>query len=220
MTATTMNTRSTNTKIPFRQIRAHFDEETITVYQAYNSRIADAAVKAQKLNASPLFQNTRMTWIKPSWCWVNYRAGYTYKDKNQERILAIKVSHEGFLELLKTADVNHATANAEPLRKTRGKRTTSVMVQWDPERSPRLGKLEHRSIQIGIPVGLVEKWIDEWIVSIEDVTDKARLLKKTLKEDKTIERHELVNRGLVPDEQPYELPEDLREQLRMNDHKD
>lgn len=58
--------------IPYRQIRALYDDETITVYQAYSTSIALAAVKEQKLNALPDFKLGRMTWIKPSWCWMMY----------------------------------------------------------------------------------------------------------------------------------------------------
>lgn len=58
--------------IPYRQIRALYDDETITVYQAYCSSIALAAVEHQKLNASPDFKLGRMTWIKPSWCWMMF----------------------------------------------------------------------------------------------------------------------------------------------------
>jgi len=57
-------------KIPYRQIRASYDEDTITVYQAYSAEIAIAAVQEQRLSASPKFSGTRMTWIKPSWCWM------------------------------------------------------------------------------------------------------------------------------------------------------
>jgi len=56
--------------IPYRQIRALHDAETITVYQAYSAAIADAAIASQKLCASPDFLFTRMTWIKPSWNWM------------------------------------------------------------------------------------------------------------------------------------------------------
>jgi hypothetical protein len=45
--------------IPYRQIRALYDDETITV-------------EHQKLNASPDFKLGRMTWIKPSWCWMMF----------------------------------------------------------------------------------------------------------------------------------------------------
>lgn len=58
--------------IPYRQIRALYDDETITVYQAYCPSIALAAVEHQKLNASPDFKLGRMTWIKPSWCWMMF----------------------------------------------------------------------------------------------------------------------------------------------------
>src|SRR5690242_15389625 len=62
----------TSMATPFRQVRADYDDETITVYQAYNRAIASAAVAKQKLNASPEFLTTRMTWIKPSWAWMLY----------------------------------------------------------------------------------------------------------------------------------------------------
>jgi len=58
--------------IPYRQIRALYDDETITVYQAYSPSIALAAIEQQKLNASSDFKLGRMTWIKPSWCWMMY----------------------------------------------------------------------------------------------------------------------------------------------------
>lgn len=67
-------TKSTNpeTQVLYRQIRALYDEETITVYQAYSAEIAEPAVKEQSLTASPKFSGTRMTWIKPSWCWMMF----------------------------------------------------------------------------------------------------------------------------------------------------
>jgi hypothetical protein len=59
-------------QVPYRQIRALYDDETITVYQAYQASIAIPAVKEQKLSASKDFVMGRMTWIKPSWCWMMY----------------------------------------------------------------------------------------------------------------------------------------------------
>jgi hypothetical protein len=57
-------------QVPYRQIRALYDDETITIYQAYQASIAIPAVKEQKLSASKDFAMGRMTWIKPSWCWM------------------------------------------------------------------------------------------------------------------------------------------------------
>ncbi|KAK8085624.1 hypothetical protein PG997_006895 [Apiospora hydei] len=186
---------------PYRQIRALHDAETITVYQAYNAEIASAAVAQQRLDASPRFRTTRMTWIKPSWCWMMYRAGYSYKDPNQARILALRVRRGGFLELLRRGCLEE------------------VRIQWDPERSPRLEKLEYRSIQIGVPAALQARWVGEWIESIEDVTEKARGLKRVLDEEEAgsdsvaITDAQLVERGLLPKETEFVIPQDLQEVL-------
>jgi hypothetical protein len=91
-----------------------------------------------------------------------------------------------------------------------------VRVQWDPERSPRIGKLDYRSIQMGIPNKLIQKWIDEWIISIEDVTEKARELKRVLDGDKEISREKMVEAGLVPEERVYEVSDELKKVLWMD----
>jgi Domain of unknown function (DUF4291) len=196
-------------KPPQRQIRAHYDDTTITVYQAYNASIASPAVSHQKLNASPSFRK-RMTWIKPSWAWMMYRSGYSFKDTNQERILAIKMSHAGFLELLRRAELTHGAAP-----RTDREEAPTVKVQWDPERDVKLAKLDWRSIQIGIPGALVEKWIGEWIVAIEDVTEAAHSLKKAIDENPKITLEELTALRLVPGETPFEVPADIRQILGM-----
>ncbi|KAF9956766.1 hypothetical protein BGZ70_009771 [Mortierella alpina] len=224
---------------PFRQVRAEYDDETITVYQAYNSAIATAAVAEQKLNASPKFLTTRMTWIKPSWAWMLYRAGYSYKDPGQERILALKMTHDSFISLLDRAvltthdkveasstlrDESSATPAGSTSSNTRtrvhrtaagAEKSADVKVQWDPERTIRLDKLEHRSIQIGIPRAISSEWVEHMIVKIEDVTDKARKLKQILDDRPDVTDEELIQLGLIPIEKPFELPERLQASLRM-----
>lgn len=83
------------TAIPQHQIRALYDERTIRVYQAYSDEIADSAI-AHGSFVSPPFKMDRMTWIKPSFLWMMYCAGWGFKDADQRRILAIDISHEGF----------------------------------------------------------------------------------------------------------------------------
>ncbi|KAK3353347.1 hypothetical protein B0T25DRAFT_208767 [Lasiosphaeria hispida] len=190
---------------PYKQIRAFYDDETVTVYQAYNTAIASAAVAQQKLNASPKFRTARMTWIKPSWAWMLYRAGYSYKDSGQERILALQMRHADFMTVLQKGVA--VDGGSMPL--------PEVRIQWDPERNVRLGKLDYRSIQIGIPASLSEQWVEDMIVGIEDVTDRARELKKVLDERPDVSDDELVGIGLVPVEKPFELPEELQRGLRM-----
>jgi hypothetical protein len=84
-----------------KQIIAQSDAETITVYQAYNHAIANYAVANQKFGGNHYSFN-RMTWVKPNFMWMMYRAGWATKE-NQERILAIKIKHEGFNKTLTEA---------------------------------------------------------------------------------------------------------------------
>ncbi|KAF2111725.1 hypothetical protein BDV96DRAFT_176150 [Lophiotrema nucula] len=213
---------TSSSKTPYRQIRALYDSSTITVYQAYSAEIATAAVQHQKLDASPAYKTgSRMTWIKPSWAWVLYRSGYSYKDERQTNILAIKMTHKAFNDLLEKAVLSHG----EELRKSKEKakkegreKTADVRVQWDPERSFMMEKLEYRSIQIGIPGSLVKEWVDG-IVSIEDVTERARELKRVVDEDSEEKTglEELINKGLVPFEQEFVVSDRLREILKMHE---
>lgn len=233
-------TRSDRKPSPkFRQIRALYDAETVTVYQAYSSEIASGAVEQQKLCASPSFRLTRMTWIKPSWCWMMYRAGYSYKDRNQERILALRMTHRHFIMLLgkasltaeSTTDAGQASGpgDAEEDRvggdssrsasssssRSKGKASSLVRVQWDPERSPRLEKLGHRSIQIGIPSPLAAAWAEDWIVGIKDVTERARALERELRDNPDVTDEELVRNGLLPLEREYIVPARVQEIIGM-----
>ncbi|KAF2722164.1 ATP-dependent RNA helicase DHX8 [Polychaeton citri CBS 116435] len=189
-----------------REIRALYDDECITLYQAYNKEIASAAISNQRLSSSPLFKPGRTTWFKPSWCWVLYRSGYSYKDANQERVLAIRVKHEHFLELLRRATLAHSEHE-------RGK---AVVIQWDPERSPSLGRLNYRSIQIGVPGALMTTWLDERIESIEDVTETARGLKAKLDESPDVTSENLIALGLLPQERVFEVDNGIAKALEMD----
>jgi hypothetical protein len=154
-----------------------------------------------------------------------YRAGYSYKDPRQNHILALTMTREAFINLLRRAVLSHGsgpgTSNA---RKSMGNssseegvripKPTEVRVQWDPERTVRLEKLAYRSIQIGIPRGLVPEWV-EGIVKIEDVTTRARDLKRMLDEEDAIGLEDLASRGLVPLERVFEVDDELRQILEM-----
>nr|RBQ98086.1 hypothetical protein FVER53263_01028 [Fusarium verticillioides] len=200
---------------PYRQVRAYYNDTTITVYQAYKESIAKAAVDAQKLNASPDFKSGRMTWIKPSWAWMMYRAGYSYKDPGQSRILALRMKHEHFIALLERGVLSNHTHKLNPDEKR--EKTVDVRIQWDPERTAKLEVLPYRSIQIGIPGALSEQWANEWIVEIEDVTDKARELKRVIDERPSITDEELLSMGLIFKERPFEMPEAVHTKLEMTD---
>ncbi|RAJ02259.1 uncharacterized protein DUF4291 [Chitinophaga skermanii] len=152
-----------------RIIRASYDEETITVYQAFNTHIAQAAVRRGTFCAP--FKRDRMTWIKPSFLWMMYRSGWATKE-NQEHILAVKLKRAGFEEALSMATL--ATFNTF-IYTTKEDwqsqlQSTPVRVQWDPEKDLHLNPLPYRSIQIGLSGEAVHRYLDNWIVDVQDIT--------------------------------------------------
>lgn len=144
---------------PMKQLRAVHDERTVLVYQAYSHAIADAAVKAQRFVAP--FSVERMTWVKPSFLWMMERCGWATKS-NQERVLAVRLHRPAFEQLVAMAVPTHGAP--EQLK------TAQALVQWDPERTMRGAKLNHRTIQLGIGRSLALRYASEWIASIDDVT--------------------------------------------------
>lgn len=141
-----------------REIWAGFSEETISVYQAYNPKIAEAAVRAQTLDVGG-FKLERTTWIKPSFTWMLYRSGCATKE-GQERILRIDVARSTFDKLVTSAASSLSTNS----------RSAPVVIQWDPERDLALERMpDLRSLQVGIKPGAVALYL-EGIAKIVDVT--------------------------------------------------
>jgi hypothetical protein len=185
--------------LPTHQIRALYDDRTIRVYQAYSDTIAEAAL-AHGTFVSPPFKMERMTWIKPSFLWMMYRAGWGLKDAGQARILAIDISRTGFEWALAHSCPSHPGESMSQDDWQRMKETAPVRIQWDPERDLLLQPQAHRAIQIGLGKQAVELYVREWIQHITDVTPLARRI------------HAHVSggdfesaRALVPVERPYRV---------------
>ena len=157
---------------PLRQIRAVFDAETIRVYQAYSDDIADSALAHGRF-VSPPFKMERMTWIKPSFLWMMYRAGWGFKNAGQSRILAIDITREGFEWALAHSCPSHADPSMSKEEWERLKSESPVRIQWDPERDLLLQPLPHRAIQIGLSKEAVKLYVNQWIRRITDVTPLA-----------------------------------------------
>lgn len=137
------------TTIPTRQIRAVYDDKTIRVYQAYSDPIANSAIEHQTF-VSPPFKMERMTWIKPSYLWMMYRAGWGSKDDGQKRILAIDITREGFEWALAHSCPSDPEPGMSAAEWKQLKYRSPVRIQWDPERDLSLQPLPHRAIQIGL----------------------------------------------------------------------
>lgn len=179
------------------QIRARYDASTITVYQAYNDAIADAALAAGTFVAPFSFQ--RMTWIKPSFLWLMERSNWGRKP-GQERILAVTITRAGWDEAISQAVLTHPEPALWPDPDTwrTAFAQAQVHVQWDPERSLRGAALPYFSIQIGLSRHVIQRYTDEWIVGIEDKTPLVRKLQRLLQSGNAD-----AARKLLPDERLY-----------------
>lgn len=183
-----------------RVVNALYDSSSIVVYQAYNSLIAQSAFNAQTF-ANSDFKMDRMTWIKPSFLWMMYRSGWATK-KDQEHILAITIKREGFEWALCNSCLSHFEENVYPSYNVWKEKVTQspIRIQWDPEKDIFLQNLPHKAIQIGLSGIAVKKFIDDWVVRIEDITERCKTIHNLILQEKIIEAE-----ALIPAEKPYEL---------------
>jgi hypothetical protein len=155
------------------EIRADHDRQTLVIYQAYSSAIADAALEAQRF--VPPFSFQRMTWIKPSFLWLMHRSNWGQKC-GQERILAVRITRAGWEKALSLAVLTSfdpsVFRSAEEWREQFAR--ARVHVQWDPERSLRGAGLPYYSIQVGLSRHIIQEFVEEWITAIEDFTPRVR----------------------------------------------
>lgn len=152
-----------------RHILARYDDASLIVYQAYRPAIADFAVKHQRFGGE--FSYTRMSWIKPNFLWMMFRAGWATKE-GQERILAVRLKRDFFDELLRDAvpssfDSERFASHEEWKAAVEH---SDVRLQWDPDHDP-LGKpLERRAIQLGLRGRALRRYGEEALLGIEDIT--------------------------------------------------
>jgi len=188
-----------------RQILAAYDSEGIFVYQAFKPSIVQEALRKGTFGKG--FNLERMTWIKPSFGWMLYRSGYATKHR-QESILKIKLTHEGFQEILKQAIPTSFDRNIFESERE-WKRTldhSEVRYQWDPDRDLSLRRLEYRALQLGIRGSVVQSYVNNWILQIEEVTKLARDIENAV-------RNKLKEFPQIPEERVYQVSEEIQKDL-------
>lgn len=186
-------------------IRAAYSERIIRVYQAYRPEIAMPALASGRF--VPPFGMGRMTWIKPSFNWMMYRSGYATKP-GQEVVLGIDITRDGFEWALENAALSGFTPTVHSSHEEwqRLLLEKPVRIQWDPERDYHLQEMKGvRTIQIGLSGEAVWRYVNEWIVRIDDMTNTAHQLNENLK------------RGTVPEQLPsmFEIPYPLSDTLKQ-----
>ncbi len=192
---------------PRHEIRADYDDDTIVVYQAYSNEIAEAALAAGRFVAP--FSFNRMTWIKPSFLWMMERSGWARKP-GQERVLAVRLSRAGWESALARAVLSHPSAHTTAGDWSERIKSASVVVQWDPERALRGGKLAHRSIQVGLGPLVVRPYVDQWIQELRDETPRVAQMRALLHDGDDARARELL-----PVERPYPVPAESAMALGM-----
>jgi hypothetical protein len=153
-----------------RHILAHFDSESIVVYQAYRPAIGRYAAEHQRFGGE--FSFTRMSWIKTNFLWMMYRSGWGTKP-DQKVTLAIRIRRAGFDQLLREAvhssfitDVyGDQAAWADAVARS------SVRLQWDPDHDPSGTKEERRALQLGLRGEALKRYAQQWLIAIDDISE-------------------------------------------------
>ncbi|NQX48215.1 DUF4291 domain-containing protein [Paenibacillus tritici] len=188
-----------------KRIMALYNLETIRVYQAYNHEIADEVLELGRFGSS--FKINRMTWIKPSFLWMMYRSGWGTKP-NQERILAIDITREGFNTILSNVilsafDPEIYTSYNEWQRKLLN---SQVRCQWDPDRDEYGNQLTRRAIQLGLKGDMVQNYLYKWIVEINDITEYVLDAREAVRSDN-------FRIDMLPNEVEYPLEDSTKKTL-------
>lgn len=134
-----------------------------------------------------------------------YRSGWSQKE-NQEHVLAIKIKRTGFEWALQNSCLSHFDKSLHTSYEEwkEALKNTAVRIQWDPEKDIFLQQLPYRSIQIGLSGIAVEKYVKDWIVSVEDISDECKVIHRMVLDGKVEEAEKML-----PDENPYAISESL-----------
>ena len=132
-----------------RHILAHYDDQTVIVYQAYCPEIGHFAAKRGYFGGD--FSYSRMSWIKPNFLWMMYRSSWG-SAQGQEVVLAVRLRRAFFDSLLRDAVASSFGASGLDDRDEwkRAVASSDVRLQWDPDHYPSGGKCERRAIQLGL----------------------------------------------------------------------
>lgn len=152
-----------------RHILAHFDAETIVVYQAYNHAIGSHAVSHGRFGGD--FSYSRMSWIKPNFLWMMYRSDWG-QAQGQEVVLAVRIKRRFFDSLLEQAVASSFGASLLPNRADwqAAVDRSDVRLQWDPDHLPTGAKCERRAVQLGLRGAALEAYGRNEMVEIIDMS--------------------------------------------------
>lgn len=151
-------------------VLAHYDDESVVVYQAYRPSIGRFAIEHGYL-AGPDFSLSRMSWVKPNFLWMMYRSGWGTKE-GQEITLGLRVRRAFFDSLLEAAVPSSFDASRFASREAwqAAVADSEVRLQWDPDHAPSGARLERRAVQLGLRGQTLEAFARKELLEVIDLT--------------------------------------------------
>lgn len=152
-------------------ILAHFDDESVIVYQAYRPSIGRFAIEHGHLGG-PDFSLNRMSWIKPNFLWMMYRSGWGTKE-GQEITLGLRLRRAFFESLLAQAvpsSYGRGAGYADHSTWQEAVAASQVRLQWDPDHSPSGAKQARRALQLGLRGPALQALAKDELLEVIDFT--------------------------------------------------
>jgi len=180
-----------------RHILAHYDADTIVVYQAYRPSIGEYAVKHGAFGGE--FSYSRMSWIKPNFLWMTYRSGWGTKE-GQETTLGLRLRRSFFDSILAQAvasSLNQSDQASQDEWKA-SLASSNVRLQWDPDHDPRGNALTRRAIQLGLRGPVLEDFGKRELIEVIDMTEFVSEQRALFSRDSIGELRTPVERVYVP----------------------
>jgi hypothetical protein len=153
-----------------KHILAHYDADSIVVYQAYRPSIGEYAIKHGEFGGD--FSYARMSWIKPNFLWMMYRSGWGTTE-GQEITLGLRLRRRFFDSILAQAvasSLNQSDQASQEDWKASLARS-NVRLQWDPDHHPRGNALARRAIQLGLRGAVLEDFGKRELIEVIDMTE-------------------------------------------------
>jgi hypothetical protein len=153
-----------------RHVLAHYDAQSVVVYQAYRPEIGHYAAEHGRFGGA--FSFDRMSWVKPNFLWMMYRSGWGTKE-SQEVTLAVRLERTFFDEVLSQA-VHSAFASDVYGTEDQWKSavaSSEVRLQWDPDHTPTGEPLARRAIQLGLRGRMLRGYAETRVIEIQDISD-------------------------------------------------
>jgi hypothetical protein len=117
-------------------------------------------------------------------------------------VLAVRITRQGWEEALSHAVLTMPDQRVyhSPEEWKEQRKTATVNIQWDPERTLRGKSLPIRSIQVGLSRHIVANYVNDWTLEIQDYTPLVRKIYHLLQEGQ-----ETKAKSFLPRERVYSL---------------